>query len=114
MEVVKDAELSNMPPDLITLWREYQFGLNGKQAARLFTTAERNANRKTKQKFYRRGQVWQCMKRQIHRGLTPEQAALELHTVYGNEARVSTIIDLLIKDKKRYKDRGGFHPNLSV
>lgn len=114
MEVVNDAQLSSLPRDLITLWREYQFGLNGRKAARLFTTEERNANRKIKQKFYRRDQVWECMKRQIRRGLTPEQAAHELRTVYGNKASVSKIIDVLIKDKKRYKRTGGYHPNLSV
>ena len=114
MEEVNDAQLSSLPRDLIALWREYQFGLNGRKAARLFTVAERNANRKIKQKFYRRGQVWNCMKRQIHRGLTPEQAAIELHSVYGNNAPVSRIIDLLIKDKQRFKENGGYHPNLSV
>jgi hypothetical protein len=114
MEVVNTAQLSSQPRDLITLWREYQFGLNGRKAARQFTTQERNADRKIKQKFYRRGQVWECMKRQIHRGLTPEQAALELRLVYGTKSSVSKIIDLLIADKKRYKARGGYHPSLSV
>jgi hypothetical protein len=71
-------------------------------------------DKQTKQKFYRRGQIWECMKRQIHGGLTPEQAALELRVVYGAKASVSTIIDLLIKDKQRYKERGGYHPTLSV
>jgi hypothetical protein len=84
----------------MTLWREYQFGLNGLKATRLFTTQEKNANGKIKQKFYRRGQIWECMMRQIHRGLTPEQAALELRLVYGSKASVSKIIDLLIKDKQ--------------
>jgi hypothetical protein len=54
------------------------------------------------------------MKRQIQRKLTPEQAALEFWLVYGAKASVSTIIDLLIKDKQRYKDRGGYYPSLSV
>jgi hypothetical protein len=82
MEALNDAQLSSQPRDFITLWREYQFGLNGRKAARLFTTQERNnANGKIKQKFYRRGEIWECMRRQIHRGLTPEQAALELQFV---------------------------------
>jgi CBS-domain-containing membrane protein len=49
MEAVNDAQLSSQTRDLITLWREYQFGLNGRKAARLFTTRERNANRQTNQ-----------------------------------------------------------------
>ena len=114
MEIVNDANLSSLPRDLITLWREYQFGLNGRKPARLFTTGERNANRKMKQTYYRRNQVWECMRRQVHRGLTPEQAAQELRMVYGPKTSVSRIINLLIEDKKRYKNDGGYHPNLSV
>jgi hypothetical protein len=74
--------------------------LYGLKAARLFTTQERNANGKIKQKFYRHGQTWECMRRQIHRGFTPEQAAFELQLVYGSKASVSKIIDLLIKDEQ--------------
>ena len=74
----------------------------------MFAVAEHNANRKIRQKFYRRGQVWNYTKRQIHRGLTPEQAARELHSVFVN---VSRIIELLIKDKQRHKGKGGFRPN---
>jgi uncharacterized NAD(P)/FAD-binding protein YdhS len=96
MEALNDAQLSSQPRDLINLWREYQFGLNGRKAARQFTTRERNANRQIKQKFYRHGLIWERMKRQIQRGVTPEQAALELRLVYGAKASVSTIIDLLI------------------
>lgn len=106
--------LSKMPRDLNALWKEYQFGLNGRKAARLFTTTERNINRKIKQKYYRRNQIWQCMKKQIHRGLTPEEAVQELYAVYGSKSSVSQIIELVIADKKRYQDSGGYHPNLSV
>jgi hypothetical protein len=51
MEDLNDAQLSSEPRDLITLWREYQFGFNfyGRKAARQFTTQERNANGKIKQ-----------------------------------------------------------------
>jgi hypothetical protein len=47
MEVLNHVQLSSQPRDLITLWREYQFGLNGRKAARQFTTQERNANGKS-------------------------------------------------------------------
>ena len=53
MKVLNDAQLSSLTLDLITLWREYQIGLNRRKAARLFTVAERIANRKIKQNFYR-------------------------------------------------------------
>ena len=54
------------------------------------------------------------MRRQIARGLTPEQAARELLTLYGSKKKPTEISTLLVADKKRYKDSGGYHPNLSV
>jgi hypothetical protein len=36
METSNDAQLSSQPRDLITLWREFQFGLNGRKAGRQF------------------------------------------------------------------------------
>jgi hypothetical protein len=32
MQALNDAQLSSQPRDLITLWREYPFGLNGRKA----------------------------------------------------------------------------------
>lgn len=109
-----EATLSKMPRNLIELWKEYQFGLNGRKAANLFTTGERNTNRKIKQKYYRRSVIWQCMVKQIDRGLTIEEAAQELYAVYGSKSSISYIIELMIRDKKKYKDNGGYNPSLSV
>ncbi|KAL7512088.1 hypothetical protein ACHAXN_009059 [Cyclotella atomus] len=108
-----EATLSKMPRNLIELWKEYQFGLNGRKAANLFTTGERNTNRKIK-KYYRRSVIWQCMVKQIDRGLTIEEAAQELYAVYGSKSSISYIIELMIRDKKKYKDNGGYNPSLSV
>jgi hypothetical protein len=113
LEAVNNANLSHLPRDLAALWREYQHGLYGMKPARLFTTEERN-NTKLKQKYYRRNQIWQIMVKQSRRGLTPEQAANEIYMVYGARTSVTKIIDCIIKDKERYKETGGFHPNLSV
>ena len=112
VDVETNATLSALPRDLLVLWREYQHGLNGRKPARLFSTHERNTP-PNKQKYYRRNVVWQCMRRQIARGLTPEQAARELLTLYGSEKKPTEISTLLVADKKRYKDSGGYHPNLS-
>ena len=42
MHGVDMATLSNNPKSLVELWREYQFGIDGRKAAQNFTTAERN------------------------------------------------------------------------
>jgi hypothetical protein len=111
--VESNARLSSLPRDLLVLWREYQDGLSGRKPARLFTTQERNF-KLNKQKYYRRNVIWQCMKRQIARGLTPEQAAAELHTIYGAKTNPTAISKMLVADKRRYSHNGGYHPNLSV
>jgi hypothetical protein len=54
------------------------------------------------------------MKCQIARGLTPEQAAAELHTIYGAKTNPTAISKMLVADKRRYSHNGGYHPNLSV
>ena len=77
LEAVNNANLSQLPRDLAALWREYQHGLYGMKPARLFTTKERN-NKKLKQKYYWRNQIWQIMVKQSRRRLTPEQAANEI------------------------------------
>lgn len=108
-EVRKEGALSKAKRALT----EYQDGLSGRKPARLFTTQERNF-KLNKQKYYRRNVIWQCMKRQIARGLTPEQAAAELHTIYGAKTNPTAISKMLVADKRRYSHNGGYHPNLSV
>ena len=110
MREVSRATLSKLPRHLLTLWREYMFGLHGRKPARLFTTEERN-RKEIKQLYYRRNVIWQLMEKQVRFGLTPEQACAELRVVYGNKTSITRMSELIVKDKKRY---GSYHPSLSV
>lgn len=105
------AELINNPKTLMELWNEYDKGINGRKAARKFTTAERVRSRKMKQKYWRRNHVWQAIERLVRKGRTPMVACNEIRTVYANVS-VTKIIENMIDDKKRYLNNGGIHPDL--
>src|SRR5210317_2335587 len=107
------ATLSNNPRSLVELWREYQFGIDGRKPARDFSTDERN-NRVggIKQKYYRRRFVWNAIKRLISSGMTSQAAIQKLRDVYGHSTSVTTIIEKIRRDKKEYQENGGYHPNL--
>ena len=107
---VRPAILSNNPRSLILLWREYQFGIDGKKAAKLWDRNEINSSNTTKQKYWRRNHVWQAIARLVRGGRTAELAAIEIKKVYGFASSVSKIIKEMIKDRHRHP--GGIHPNL--
>ena len=77
------AELINNPKTLMELWNEYDKGINGRKAARKFTTAERVRSRKMKQKYWRRNHEWQAIERLVRKGRTPMVACNEIRTVYA-------------------------------
>ena len=114
--VVEDTRATLTPNlrCLKSLWNEYQFGLQGRKAARMFTTAERNKNRVTKQTYYRRNIIWDVMSKQMRRGLTIDQSVTEIHSVYGTRSSISTISKQIAKDRRTYAHNDGYHPNLSV
>ena len=59
------ATLNSNPRTLQRLWHEYKFGINGRKPAEYFTTAEKNVNKRIKQKYWRRDVVWQTIARLV-------------------------------------------------
>jgi hypothetical protein len=107
-DVVNPARLSSNPRTLHQLWREYKFGLDGRKPAEAFTIRERNCIIDgTKQKYYRRNVVWQCIARLVRGGDTSERAIIKIRAAYGNDRTVTYIINKMVQDKKT-----GGHPNL--
>ena len=102
------ATLTNNPRSLKELWTEYKFGIDGRRkAAEKFTVRERNNRREIKQKYYRRENIWECMRCLTNQGLTVEAAIVRIRECYGYQTPVTEIINAMIKDKKN-----GGHPNL--
>ena len=101
------AELSPTPRTLYVLWQEYQFGIGGRKAARLFTREERG---RVKHKYHRRKVVWDLVSRLINAGLTAQVACDRLYNVYGDDKTVTTIINRLKQDTRN----GTLHVTLQV
>jgi len=113
MEVADMATLSSNPRSLMELWREFQFGIDGRKAAQNFTVEERNRTQGgIKQKYYRQRFVWNAIDHLIRSGMTAKAAIGKLRDVYGHNTSVTRIIKQIRRDKKIYKQIGGYHPNL--
>ena len=87
-----EAMLSNCPRSLFKLWQEYEFGSQGRKAAKRFTSRERG---RVKYKYHRRKVVWDTIVRLLGRGHSIHTAVGEIERVYGEGKTVSTYINLL-------------------
>jgi hypothetical protein len=103
------ARLSR-PKDLTELWLEYTNGLHGRKAAKEFTSAEKNA-KGTKQKYYRRLNIWRIQGRLMDGGMNVYAANALIAQVTGART-VTTTIDKIVAFKKVYENQGGCHPML--
>ena len=110
MTIDPKACLLPRPKDLTELWMEYSHGIAGRKAARLFTLSERN-DRKNKQKFYNRMNVWKTQARLIDGGMNVYAANQRIVEITGSKS-ITGIIRKLVEFKKTYKDNGGVHPQL--
>ena len=92
------------PRDLHTLWQEYEFGIGGRKAAKLFTAAERG---QVKYKYHRRKVVWDQVTIMIRAGHTAQTAIDRILEVYGggeNRRSVTMIINQMRRDKRNGGD----------
>jgi hypothetical protein len=88
--------LSKHPKDLFHMWEEYQFGIEGRKAARKFSIKERGRNRFT---YNRRKIVWDKISELIREGHSHLTAIDEIYDTYGRDATVTTIINKLRSDR---------------
>ena len=104
--------LMKTPRDLGTLWMEYTHGVAGSKPAKDWTPSERGG--KNKQTYYRRNTVWRCIAAHVRAGHSARSAMDRIRQVYGRNLSVTKITSLMIKDRARYKQHGGYHPNLRI
>ena len=102
------VDLSSCPKNLYDLWAEYTTGLGGRKAARDFTTRERGG--KLKFKFCQRKVFWDCIVKHVNAGYTAHTAIDRVYGAYGIRLPVSTILALMIKDRKNKTE----HVNLQL
>jgi hypothetical protein len=85
------------------LWNEYQFGVGGKKAAKLYTAEERGRN---KFNYSLRKPFWDLVQLMVRNGSEAQDAVHRIYRVYPNES-VTKILRLIRTDMKR-----GGHPEL--
>jgi hypothetical protein len=101
------ATLSPTPRTLHLLWDEYERGIGGRKAARLFSREERG---RAKHKYHRRKVVWDCVAGLVRAGFSSEVAIDRVYQVYGENTTVTRIINKMKEDRQA----GIVHPSLQV
>jgi hypothetical protein len=98
--------------NLYELWAEWTHGIGGKKAVSEWTEHERGG--KNKQKIWLRMPFWKCVDLLIRAGYSYVTAIDKIYAVYGKRSSVTKVLQAMHKDKKTYKQQGGFHPELAV
>ena len=101
-----ECSLLQRPRDLFVLWQEYEFGVGGRKAAKLFTRVEKG---KVKFMYCRRKIIWECICKLVRSGHSSDSAIDMIYDVYGRSSSVTTIINKMREDAKR-----GGHPALKI
>jgi hypothetical protein len=79
-----------MPKDPTELWWENVNGIYGKKSVKEFTSAEKNA-KGTKQKYYRRLNIWRIQERLMDGGVNVYAASALIAPVTGVRTVASTV-----------------------
>ncbi len=89
LAMMNNASLMPTPRNLHDLWCEYQHGVGGRKAARLFSHSERG---KVKFKYCRRKVVWDVISRLVRGGHTADRAINLMYAVNGGSTSVTNRI----------------------
>lgn len=101
------ATLMPTPRSLHDLWQEFQHGVGGRKAARLFSHSERG---RSKHRYHRRKIVWDLVAGLVRQGHTADAGIDRIYAVYGGQTSVTNIINGLKRDRKN----GTLSPNLRI
>ena len=91
------ASLTDNPRCLHTLWHEYNEGLGGKKAAKLFTNRERGRDRS---RYSKRLVFWKKIDQMVRAGNTSTDAVNKVINHYGTNLSVTKTISKMTKDQK--------------
>ena len=90
-------KLMKCPKTINVIWMEYEFGIDGKKPAKLYTSEERGANRFA---YSRRKVVWDKIKELIRAGYSSHTAIDRIYEAYPN-MNVTQMINQMRKDKEQ-------------
>ena len=100
-----NTTLTKCPKSLHVLWREWEFGIGGRKAAKLFNSQERG---RVKYNYSLRKGFWDLTNKMIRSGYTSDTAIDKIYSVYSTRLSVTKILQKIRDDK-----RIGGHPELS-
>ena len=100
------STLCKRSKSLYVLWQEYEFGIGGRKAAKIFSAEERG---KVKFNYSLRKHYWELMVRLIRSGHIFNTAIDKIYSVYDRSRSVTLILRELRKDS-----RTGGYPQLSA
>jgi hypothetical protein len=101
------TSLTANPRTLHLLWEEYEHGIAGRKAAKLFTREERG---RVKHKYNWRKIVWECIAALVRAGFTAQVAVDRIYQVYGENTTVKKIINKMKQERRA----GMVHQSLQV
>eukprot|EP00957_Ditylum_brightwellii_P093904 7151471-Ditylum_brightwellii.AAC.1 len=90
------ATLSRCPCDQHILWHEFEFGIGGRKATKLFSSSECG---RVKVVYTKRRVVWDTISNMVHAGYSAQHAIDKIYDVYG-WLSVTEITKKLREDKK--------------
>ena len=90
------------PNDLFTVWKEWEFGMNGMKPAKDFTSHERGANKFT---YCQCKVFWDAVNQLIARGHTLDTAVDRIYEAYGWRKSICEILRLMAHDRRQGVDR---------
>jgi hypothetical protein len=94
------AALSSTPRDLYVLWQEYQVGIGGRKAARLFLAFERGRVSINLHVAKLSGQ--QAIDRLVCGGIHSNVAIDRIYNTYGRNSTVTSIINRMLADPRNH------------
>ena len=86
------------------LWIEWEFGVGGRKAAKLFNNEERG---RVRFQYSLRKNFWDLCGQMIRSGHTAETVVDKIYEVYSNTRSVTDILRRIRRDKEK-----GGHPSL--
>ena len=101
-----ELTLVKCPKTLFVLWNEWEFGVGGRKAAKMFSSRERG-HKQVKFSYCLRKHFWDLVSKMILRGHSHTAAIDKIYEVYGSNLSATKILRLIRTDSKL-----GGHPQL--
>ena len=94
-----ESTLVKCPKSLYVLWNEWEFGIGGRKAAKMFSSRERG-RKQVKFSYCLRKHFWDLISKMIQRGHTHTSAIDKVYEVYGTNLSATKILREIRRDSK--------------